>query len=190
MAELRSKGTGVASLIAVMKERLTAAQLQQVEAALPPETLALWRRRILAVEWIPFSVQMPIGKAVVAVTGGEQPLLDMIHEAAGRDLAGVYKLLIRVMSPEGVAARAGKIFGTYVESGEMTVTPIDRVGGRARFSVDVSRYPADPHAWLTLRGYIEAPMLRTGAKNLRVALESHEIVSGDAKLRYRVEYDT
>jgi hypothetical protein len=191
VSEFRTKGTGVASFIDVIKERLTPAQLETLEAGLPPESLALFRRRILAVEWIPLAIQFPIGDALLTrvLNGDEAAYVAIVHEASRRDLAGVYKLLIRVMSPEHVAGRASKIFKTYVESGDMRVQPISRENGRARFLIDVDGYAPYPQTWLALRGYIEAPLLITGAKNLQVTLVSHALVGDGAKLQYSVEYD-
>ncbi len=191
MADLRTKGTGVASFIDVIKQRLTPPELATLESKIPPASLALFRRRILAVEWIPMSLQFPIGKALLedVLEGDEERYLSFIHEASQRDLAGVYRLLIRVMSPEGVADRASKIFRTYVEGGDMKLQPISRSNGRARFVIDVTGYPAEPHTWLSLRGYIEAPLLLTGAKNLRVRLARQEVVGDDATLHYEIEYD-
>jgi hypothetical protein len=188
---MRSKGTGIGSLIAVIKERLTPAQLATLEAHLPPDSLELFRRRILAVEWVPMRVQTPIGQALLdhVFNGKEEGYLELVHAASQRDLAGVYKLLIRVMSPEGVVERASKIFHTYVDRGDMRTQPIVRENGRARLLIDVVDYHDEPMSWLSLRGYIEAPLLLTGAKHLQVRLVKHELGARGATLQFSVEYD-
>lgn len=191
MPQHRSKGAGVASFIAVVKERLSAAELQRVEAALPEASKQLLHRRILAVEWIPIEDQAPIGKAMIAhvFAGDEEKYLAIVREASGRDLAGVYKLFMRVMSPQAIAKQASKIFATYVEHGAMSVVQKASEDGRVRFDLRVTEYCPLPESWLTLRGYIESPLMRSGAKNLTVRLTSNELTPAGANLVYEVTHD-
>jgi hypothetical protein len=157
-----------------------------------PEVLAglrgpeAWKRTLQAVEndlraafagggivaggWYPLSWYRDLHAVARRVTGSTAGLAWQIgRESTRRDLAGVYRAFLRVLSPGFVLSISTRLFGQYYRPGVMRLEESRPGFGRVTFA---RCYGFSMDVWSDVFGGCEVTMEIAGAKGLRVRPES------------------
>jgi hypothetical protein len=115
----RVKGVAFRSSIDAFKRVRGAVAFEAVRARLPPELAdALDRGLILHSGWFPIEWYAGMFAAMRAATGEGPELLTLLGEVSVEiDFRGVYRALLRLLSPERLFARSTAIFSRYFSAG-------------------------------------------------------------------------
>jgi hypothetical protein len=125
---------------------------------------------IIAGGWYPLSWYRDLHAAARRATGSEAGLAWQIgRESTRRDLAGVYKVFLRVLSPGFVLAGSSRFFGQYYRPGVMRLEESRPGFGRVTFT---RCYGFNMDVWSDVFGGCEITMELAGAKGLRVRPEA------------------
>jgi hypothetical protein len=130
---------------------------------------ALQTGRIVATCWYPVEWKREMHRAGRDATG--DPLLARImgREMTRRDLNGVYRAFLRVMSPASVLKACSRIFSTYLRPGVMRLVEHHDTHARVTFDGCIG---FDANMWHDVLGGCEAALEATGAKFARIRIES------------------
>jgi hypothetical protein len=130
---------------------------------------ALQTGKILANCWYPVEWKRELHRAGREATG--EPFLARVmgREMTRRDVNGVYRAFLRVMSPASVLAGCSRIFSTYLRPGVMRL--VEREDTHAKVSFD-GCVGFDANMWHDVLGGCEATLEATGAKFVRLRIES------------------
>jgi hypothetical protein len=125
---------------------------------------------VLGGGWIPIAWLRLMHKAVreEANAGPELPRR-FGRSAAKANFTTVHRAFLRVLSPEFVLSRASRIFGQYVQKGEMRIVESRPGMARAVFS-GCAGY--DHNIWEATIGQCEGVLELCGAKNIRMRIHS------------------
>src|SRR5438067_1415160 len=94
----------------------------KVVASLPPELrAALEAGKILPSAWYPVAWKRELHAAGRDVTGEPRLAWTMGAEMTKRDLTGIYRAFLRIVSPRFVLSAGSRIFSTYFRPGSMRV---------------------------------------------------------------------
>jgi hypothetical protein len=166
------KAASIIDTIDVARELLGAATLAEVVAGLPPETRALFERRVLPVEWIPIDDWMPFNQALLerAFHGDEEQLRKLARKVCERDFNTFYKVILKILiSPDFLLERAAKLWRTYHDSGELVVVSKEQRGGRMHIHMRVEKLRTQYVIFGALmQAFIEQLFHMTGARDIRV----------------------
>jgi hypothetical protein len=126
------KGSVLIDAIAVVRNRYGDAGLQAVLVALDAETQEVLRGKLLANDWYPLDVMTSFMAAGVRIHSGgdESVIVDRAERVIERQLGGIYRIFIRLGSPEHIIRRLGGIHQTYFE--HVDVAPLFTEERRAR----------------------------------------------------------
>jgi hypothetical protein len=168
MAEAESKAQGFLSVLNVLKQSLTAQEHERVMRALPPATRELCERPPLPVAWMPTQhFAELIAVLLRTVYGGDQEkLVDLGSKALLADLKGIYKLFIKVLSPQYVIERGAKLYLTYTRNnGTLEAVPQGEKACEVRFRGVTQLFPG---VWAYQRGAVRGALLATGLKQIEI----------------------
>jgi hypothetical protein len=162
------KAAGFNSAVNALRVLSTPADFDKMVDALPPETAELVRHPPLAVAWLPnehFSAL--IETACRVVFGGDETRIEEVaRRAMSLDLKTIYKIFVRLASPQFVVERATKLWQTYTRNnGFATATPTGNAGCEVAYE-DIDR--PSPVLWAYQRGAIRGVIEATGVKTVRV----------------------
>jgi hypothetical protein len=115
MSEPESKAVLFNTVVEVLRETTSPAAFQALLAALPPETAQLVERPPLPVAWLPHTHSFALVRSACAVLygGDEERTSDLARRAVLRDLNSLYRLFIKLSSPQYVIDRATRMWETY-----------------------------------------------------------------------------
>jgi hypothetical protein len=128
---------------------------------------ALGTGRIVASSWYPVDWKCAMHEAGRRATGEAGLARIMGHEMTRRDLQGVYRVFMRIVSPRYVLSVGARLFSSYLRPGTMTVTEVRpgytqvEFAGCQGFSHDL---------WLDVAGGCEAALQGAGAANVRLRI--------------------
>jgi uncharacterized protein (TIGR02265 family) len=168
MAEPEAKAGGMISMQRTLREMVGEPAYRALVDALPADTREIVRTPPLAMSWIPnHHFDRVIERALVGPFGGD---LARVTELAKRSILGdlntVYRVFIRLMSPEFVLKRAAKIYGQYTRNnGNFRVTASGP--GFAELTID-ELASASPAVWAYNEGAIRAVLAATGLDSAQV----------------------
>lgn len=176
------KGPALISTLRFLTDRFGKDGLAQVRADLSPEERAALPDAPLANAWYPFSLLMAIGRAAGRRFGGG---LADFHRDLGRasaeyGLKTIYRVFLKLGSPQSTVIRATRVFGTYFDSGEMRAV----VSERGHAAVELAGF-ADPTPEFCERllGFTSRTVELAGGKDLRAA-HTLCVHRGDAVCRF------
>ena len=160
------KGSPVRSLQKFIDSELDAAQRAVVLSALPPEYAARFRSPILATETIPVHMLNRLTEEAAKAKG--EPL-EQFARRAGREgandaVTGIYRFFALVMTPPAVLGKAGQMWSSLYNRGQLQV--LDQTDNSAR--IRAANFPFEPAGCARFHGWIEKMAELTGAKNIRV----------------------
>ena len=159
-----SKGTNVVSVRRLLQ---AAGQEAAVVAQLNPEEAELYRTT-LAVAWVPIDFLARLFEVAAAALfpGEPRPIRQLGRTIATDNLTGIYRMLLRVVSIPFAIERAGNLWNTYNDTGDVTIT---RFGEEQRIRMTVANYRAFPEATVEeTAGYIEGVARLCGAQSIDV----------------------
>ena len=170
MAEPEFKVAGLLSMVRTLREMIGEPAWQALLEGLPADTRELIRQPPLAMSWAAnHHFDRVVEAACAGPFGGD---LTRVTELAKRamlgDLSTVYRVFIRLASPDFVLKRAAKIYETYTRNnGQFRVTASGE--GFAELTIEDLAAPS-PAAWAYNEGAIRAVIAATGLKEANVTV--------------------
>jgi hypothetical protein len=166
-----AKGSNLTGLLFALEHRFGAETVARVLAAVPPELGQALQSGGVVSDWYPLEWYKLLHQVAQQVTGQESKLAwDLAHDFVHHQLGGIYKALLKMISPNWLFKYPSMIFSRYFSHGTLTV-PENRPGfvrgswsGCAGF---------DRNIWYATFGGCQAALERAGAKDVQV-----QIVSG------------
>lgn len=113
MEEASSKAAGFNTTAKVLRRVLGGERFERLTQTLPPETQALIRRSPPAVQWLPLTHFVALIQAAEEFLDGPAGVEALARAAISEDLNTLYRVFIRLATPQYVLARAAKLFSTY-----------------------------------------------------------------------------
>lgn len=160
------KGSPVRSLQKFIDSELDAAQRDAVFSALPPEYATRFRSPILATETIPVHMLNRFTEEAAKAKG--EPLETFGRragrEGAGDAVKGIYRFFALVMTPPAILGKAGQMWKSLYNRGEVQVA--DQTAHSAR--IRLADFPSEPAMCARFTGWMEKMAELTGAKEVRV----------------------
>ena len=127
--------------------------------------------RLIPSGWYPIAWYRAMWAGVLEGTGGGPELVRQVgFECMRLDTAGVYRMVMRLLSPETVFAASSRFYSSYYDTGSLTIT--ERSHGFCRASWK-GCLGFNRTMWLEVVASGEALIELAGGKNVR-----HRIVSG------------
>jgi uncharacterized protein (TIGR02265 family) len=160
------KGSPVRSLQKFIDSELTSEQREAVLGALPPEFATRFRAPILATETVPVHMLNRFTEEAAKVTG--EPV-EQFAKRAGREGAadavkGIYRFFALVMTPPALLGKAGQMWSSLYNRGELKVVEQTDKGARIR----LNNFPSETAGCARVTGWLEKMAELTGVKNVRV----------------------
>ena len=160
------KGSPVRSLQKFIEAELDETQREAVFSALPPELAKRFRSPILATETVPVHMLNRLTEEAAKAKG--EPV-EAFARRAGREGAndavkGIYRFFALVMTPPALLGKAGQMWGSLYNRGELRVLDQTETSARIR-AVD---FPFEAAGCARFHGWVEKMAELTGAKNIRV----------------------
>ena len=160
------KGSPVRSLQKFIESELDEAQRETMFRALPPEYAKRFRSPILATETVPVHMLNRLTEEAAKAKG--EPM-DEFARRAGREGAndavkGIYRFFALVMTPPALLGKAGQMWGSLYNRGELRV--VDQTETSARIRAE--DFPFEPAGCARFSGWVEKMAELTGAKNVRI----------------------
>jgi len=111
------KGTAVLDAIKAIKERAGTGAFERIVGHLDEETQRVFRGEISPSSWYPFDAFARFLEADIRETAGgnEEELIKRSEAVIERQLRGIYRVFIRLGSPEFVIRRIAAVHSTYFE---------------------------------------------------------------------------
>ncbi|MCI0636274.1 MAG: hypothetical protein L0206_20525 [Actinobacteria bacterium] len=156
----------------VLRERFGEGGLGDVAGALEPETRDLFGSMIIATEWYPNRHIVNLYETIVRVHYGGQPegIRELGRISAKRDLRGVFKIFVVVVSPQYLVSKTASVWSRYFDHGRVQIMDQRRGFCRGKF-FDVLSYSTA--FWHEILGSCIGAIEAAGGKNVVV-----QIVSG------------
>jgi len=170
MAELGGveiKGVSLRATLAFLAER--GGDAAEALAKLPEDLRGALSKPVLASSYYPFEHLIALQDAVVRTLGGDRrSLLFELGRFAARDaMTTVYKIFLKVGSPEFILGKSGRIVSTYLRGPVGRLELVEREKGHVRMTME--RFPGG-HADFCRRldGFNTALLELSGAKEIRL----------------------
>jgi uncharacterized protein (TIGR02265 family) len=160
------KGSPVRSLQKFLDSELDPTQRETVLSALPPEYAKRFRSPILATETVPVHMLNRFTEEAAKAKG--EPL-EQFARRAGREGAndavkGIYRFFALVMTPPALLSKAGQMWSSLYNRGELRVADQTEHSARIR----LVNFPSEPAGCARVTGWIEKMAELTGSKNVKV----------------------
>jgi hypothetical protein len=152
------------SFTAMYTQEVTAECLKRCSAELQQ---AVNYQRIVAGGWYPMEWYRQLLKSFCAVTGGETCLKDLGRNSVERDVRGVYRAVVKLLSPDTIMSVYARLFSHYFTHGRLVVEE------RAPLYLRVKLFDCigfDKNVYTELIASSERLMELAGGKNVRMRL--------------------
>ncbi len=178
--EAEAKGAGFLSATAAIKSVCTGEQWAKLLKAIAPDTAAMITSPPMPVAWIPAKHGSEIIRNAYEVAFGRRD--DLLMQCAKKqlrsDLNTIYKIFVRLASPQYVIERGAKLWDTYNRhNGAVVARQTSDTSAEVRFTGVVTSFPA---FWIYQRGAIVGVLEATGLKQPRAVLTSGGASEPDA----------
>lgn len=164
------KGSPVRSLQKFIDADLTAEQRERLFQALPPEYVTRFRSPILATETLPVSMLNRFTEEAAKAKG--EPLASFARragrEGAADAVKGIYRFFTLAMTPPAVLSKAGVMWSSLYNRGELRVDEQTDTSARIR----IIDFPSEPAMCGRFTGWLERMAEMTGVKNVEVTKTS------------------
>jgi hypothetical protein len=179
------KGSPVRSLQKFIEADLTSEQRESLYRNLPPEYATRFRAPILATETLPVHMLNRYTEEAAKARGES---LESFGKRAGREGAsdavkGIYRFFALVMTPPAILSKAGAMWSSLYNRGELKVDEQTDTSARIR----LVNYPSEPAGCARFAGWLERMAELTGAKNIEVA-KSLCVTKGDVCCEWRLKW--
>jgi hypothetical protein len=135
----------------------------------PPLRDALQTGKIIPSGWYPVAWKRELHAAGRDATGEARLAWIMGWEMTKRDLTGIYRAFLRVVSPRYVLSAGSRIFSTYFRPGSMRV--VETRSGFVRVAFSECR-GFDRNLWHDTLGGCQATLEAAGANAVRIRAET------------------
>ena len=181
---VRAKGITFRSFLTTLERLRGKDQVEATLAALPSEIeRAIRLGEIVVNGWYPVAWYREMHASMNKVC--REPGYDLSRrlgrESAIAEFRGIYRLLLRVLSPEALVAQAAKLFGMYYEGGEVEMIEADKGFGVVDFR---EWHGFDRALWTDVAGGIEGLLIARRAVDVRPRV----LRGGGSDGSFRVEY--
>ncbi len=164
------KGLSLRNYPVVLRALRGAESTARMASYLPADLrAALDAGGIVATAWYPVAWKRALHAAGQRATG--EPFLARVMgaEMTRRDLTGIYRAFVRVVSPRYVLHAGARIFGTYLRPGRFRAEEIRRGFVRVHFT-ECSGF--DQNMWMDVIGGCEATLQVAGATSVRLHVQT------------------
>ncbi len=161
------KGTAVLDTIKAIKARAGGTELEKIAACLDEETKNIFLGPISPSSWYPFDAFARFLEADIRETAGgnEEELIKRSEAVIERQLHGIYKIFVRLGSPEFVIRRIAAVHSTYFEGVEI----ISEMKGANSAAIQyVGFAPAHRIIGFVIIGFFRKALEISGAKQIEV----------------------
>lgn len=160
------KGSPVRSLQKFIDAELDPAQRETVFRALPAEYAARFGKPVLATETVPVHMLNRITEEAARAKG---ETLEAFARRAGREAAGdavkgIYRFFALVMTPPALLSKAGQMWSSLYNRGELRVEEQTDKSARLR----LNDFPSEIAGCSRVTGWIERMAELTGVKNVKI----------------------
>jgi uncharacterized protein (TIGR02265 family) len=160
------KGAPVRSLQKFIEVELTPSQREALFATLPPEWAKRFKTPILATETVPVHMLNRLTEA--AANAKNEPVEEFARragrEGAGEAVRGIYRFFALVLTPPALLAKAGQMWSSIYNRGELKVDDQTETSARIR----LLNFPSEIAGCARFTGWIERMGELTGAKDVTV----------------------
>lgn len=165
------KGSGFNSYVLAASESIGPSALAAVTAALLPETAALLQHPPLAVSQIPIATYVDFTEALLlhGLKNNERELRRVGRIQLRNDLNGIYRLFIRMASPDYIITRAAQVYSTYWRNNGRIRTEKPSAKAVHVFYEDVPQIKS--YFWELQSGAIQSALETCGAEQVSVEIE-------------------
>jgi hypothetical protein len=164
------KAAGFNSLIRVVRHKVSEPAFDRFAMCLPNATRELIGRPPLAISWIPLETSAPVYEVLheQLFARDDSMMFELGRRQLRADMTGIYRLLMRVTTPEFVATQAAKIYGNYTRNcGTLRAAS----GDLHRLEIMMEDRPFSSRAFCDyMRGSIFGVMELTGVNDLAVSM--------------------
>jgi len=162
------KGSALTSTLRFARERFGENGLREVLARLDPEDRARVEAGVLVSSWYPFRLMLSVMRETHAVYGASLPHLyrEMGRASADYSLTTIYKIFVRIGSPQFTLGKAARVFQSYYDTGTMEAIVNER--GHTVLELRDFGEPA-PEFCERLMGWLERTLELTGGRDLKGA---------------------
>jgi hypothetical protein len=167
--ECEMKGLSLRNYVTTLASIRGEAVAAKVLASVSPELrAALQTGKILPSGWYPVAWKRELHAAGREVTGEPRLAWTMGAEMTKRDLGGIYRAFLRIVSPRFVLSAGSRIFSTYFRPGSMRV--VETRSGFVRVVFDGCA-GFDRNMWQDVLGGCQATLEAAGANAVRLHIE-------------------
>jgi hypothetical protein len=165
------KGVALRNFRAVLADVCEPQDVERVDAKVPREVReALDRGRIVSGGWYLLDWYKAMHSAAREVLHAGPSLPRKIgRESTRRDLTGIYRIFLQMVSPQLMVSLSSRIFGLYYSEGSMRVA--EKRDGYARVDL-VDCLGFDENIWQDVLGASELALELAGAKNVRMRIDA------------------
>ncbi len=167
--EPMAKGSNLVGLLAAVEGTFGKPLAEQLLADCPAELAAAFRdNKVLIGGWYPLAWYKTMHRAAQRLSGRDERLAwELAHRFVFDQLGGVYKALMKLISPHWLFNFPSLIFSRYFDTGKLVV-PESRAGFVRGVWSGCRGF--DRNIWYATMGGSQAALERAGAKNVRIEI--------------------
>ncbi|MCK5536752.1 MAG: hypothetical protein KAI79_07985 [Bacteroidales bacterium] len=168
------KGTAVKTTEQFMRDRYAEKYLEW-KRGLPDESKPFFKDLISVSKWYPLMESVIFPTETVAKVLGkttEEAALELGQYSAEVALSGIYKIFVRISSPDFVISRATQVFSTYYNPGSIEIIEKNKNSLKARIK-NFSKQ--DSLVMYRIAGWIQGTLQVTRRKTINVELDIKEL---------------
>jgi hypothetical protein len=188
----RLKAASLINTIDLAREVMGEERLNELVSTLPPETQALFARRLLAVEWVEADHWLPFQQALLYehFEGDEMAFRAFIRKVCERDFNTFYKIIIRmILSPDSLLERTAKLWSTYCDSGRLEVASREKLAVGHSVTLKLSAFKCEHAVFgILLHAFVEQLLQMSGARAPEVRRTVNQVVLGEVETELVAEY--
>jgi uncharacterized protein (TIGR02265 family) len=175
-----AKASGFNSMVAAARDLLGPEAWDRVLRRLPPSTAALVQTPPLPVTWIPVAQYGEVVSTVLmhGFGGDEKRMIELGRRSFQADVKTIYRVFIKLMSPQHVIERGTKLWLTYNRNNGLLRTQV--TGNRSCDVIYEGVVGVYPGFWSFQRGALMGAVHATGFTQAQVTLVRGGGRSGDA----------
>lgn len=163
---MQTIGIGWVTFLNYLNENFTPAQIEKLKSKLDDKAKDLFEKKVIATAWIDYSVYIKILVIADKILGkGDLDLIRQVnYYQARREVKGVLRILVSLLSPHTVIKSSLKLWTQYYDKGKITTVNITNhsVTFKIEDAQDIPLYHD-----VELEAYFEELMRMAGAKNIK-----------------------
>jgi hypothetical protein len=184
---MQVKGSAIAPMAGFITEKHGATGYNRWLEALTPHAKEVYCGHVMANSWYPFRELMvePTARMCDLFYGGNvRGAIEAGRYSADIGLKGVYKIFVKVGSPDFILKRASSIMAGYYTPSQLAVAE----SGPGKAVIHITRFP-EPSTFVEARimGWMQRALEINGCKNVMVKTPK-SLTKGDALTEYLVSW--